>query len=478
MRRHRKAKIVATLGPASSDEHTIGALFEAGVDMFRFNFSHGSQQDHAARHAIVRALEQKYARPIAILADLQGPKIRLGVFENDAAFLHGGQTLILDNDPTPGNANRVCLPHGELFAAAEAGQNLLLDDGKIGLCIEAVEPQRLITRVTVGGKISNRKGVNVPDAILPIPAMTEKDREDLAFALSLGVDWVALSFVQRVQDVMQARELIDGQALILSKIEKPAAIADLDAICKASDAVMVARGDLGVELPVAQVPRVQKEIIRTARKYGRPTIVATHMLESMTEAPMPTRAEASDVANAIYEGTDAVMLSAESASGRQPVRAVQIMDSIIKEVEADPLYRTLLDAQQVAPRPTPEDAICNALRDASSAVSASAAVTYTESGSTSMSAARVRLHCPILSITPKRDTARRLAWVWGVHSVVSQNVHSVDDMVDEAVAVAMREGFARRGDRIAISAGIPFGESGTTNLLHIASVHQEDCPTP
>jgi len=470
MRRHRKAKIVATLGPASSDAATIAALFEAGVDMFRFNFSHGTHEDHEARHAIVRGLEKQYGRPIAILADLQGPKIRLGVFENDAAMLETDAVFVLDSSPAPGSASRVCLPHPELFAAADVGQNLLLDDGKIRLTIESVSPERLQTRVTVGGKISNRKGVNVPDAILPIPAMTDKDRKDLEFALSLGVDWVALSFVQRVHDVVQAREIIGNQALILSKIEKPAAIKDLDAICKASDAVMVARGDLGVELPVAQVPRTQKEIIRTARKYGRPTIVATHMLESMTEAPMPTRAEASDVANAIYEGTDAVMLSAESASGKQPVRAVQMMDSIIKEVEADPLYRTLLDAQHVAPRPTPEDAICNALRDATAAVEAATTVTYTESGSTSMSAARVRLNTPILSITSKLNTARRLAWVWGVHSVVSQNVHSVDEMIGEAISVAVREGFATQGDRIAISAGLPFGESGTTNLLHIATV--------
>jgi len=470
MRRHRKAKIVATLGPASSDASIIAALFEAGADMFRFNFSHGSHEDHAARHTIVRSLEAKYGRPIAILADLQGPKIRLGVFENDAALLTANAVFTLDVDPAPGNASRVCLPHPELFSTAAVGQNLLLDDGKIRLTIERVEADRLVTRVATGGKISNRKGVNVPDAILPIPAMTEKDRSDLDFALSLGVDWVALSFVQRVQDVREARDIIGNRARILSKIEKPAAMQELDAICQASDAVMVARGDLGVELPVAQVPRAQKEIIRTARKYGRPTIVATHMLESMTEAPTPTRAEASDVAHAIYEGTDAVMLSAESASGQHPVRSVQMMDSIIKEVEADPAYRPLLDAQHVEPRPTPEDAICNALRDATAAVNASATVTYTESGSTSMSAARVRLPTPILSITPNLDTARRLAWVWGVHSVVSQNVHSVDEMVGEAVAVARREGFASQGDHIAISAGIPFGESGTTNLLHIATV--------
>jgi pyruvate kinase len=470
MRRNRKAKIVATLGPASGDMETITALFEAGVDMFRFNFSHGSHEDHRARHEIVRSLETKYGRPVSILADLQGPKIRLGTFSGDSAVLTEGSQFVLDRDQTPGDASRVYLPHPELFAAVAAGQNLLFDDGKIRVSIESNSGDRIVTRVTTGGKISNRKGVNVPDAILPIPAMTPKDLVDLEFALSLGVDWVALSFVQQVSDIEDARKIIGDRALIQSKIEKPAAMLDIDAICNASDSVMVARGDLGVELPIQQVPRAQKEIIRAARKYGKPTIVATHMLESMTESPMPTRAEASDVANAIYEGADAVMLSAESASGKNPVRAVQMMDAIIKEVEADPTYRTLLDAQQVAPLPTAEDAICNALRDVTRAINAATTVTYTKSGHTSMSAARVRPTSSILSITPELKTARRLAWVWGIHSIVGKDVTSVDEMVKVATDSAMREGFAKVGEYITISAGLPFGESGTTNLLHIATV--------
>ncbi|HTH45469.1 MAG TPA: pyruvate kinase [Oxalicibacterium sp.] len=470
MRRNRKAKIVATLGPASGDVETITALFEAGVDMFRFNFSHGSHEDHRARHEIVRGLEEKYGRPVSILADLQGPKIRLGTFTGDSAVLQAGEQFVLDRDETPGDASRVYLPHPELFAAVAAGQNLLLDDGKIRLAVESNKDNRIVTRVTTGGKISNRKGVNVPDAILPIPAMTAKDLIDLEFALSLGVDWVALSFVQQVSDITDARKIIGDRALIQSKIEKPAAMLDIDGICNASDSVMVARGDLGVELPIQQVPRAQKEIIRAARKYGKPTIVATHMLESMTESPMPTRAEASDVANAIYEGADAVMLSAESASGKNPVRAVQMMDSIIKEVEADPTYRTLLDAQQVAPLPTAEDAICNALRDVTRVINAAATVTYTKSGHTSMFAARVRPTASILSITPELKTARRLAWVWGIHSIVGDDVTSVDEMVKVATSAAMREGFAKVGESITISAGLPFGSSGTTNLLHIATV--------
>jgi len=470
MRRNRKAKIVATLGPASGDLETITALYEAGVDMFRFNFSHGSHEDHRARHEIVRGLEKKYGSPISILADLQGPKIRLGTFAGDSAVLKVGEQFVLDRDETPGDATRVYLPHPELFAAVAAGQNLLLDDGKVRLSIVSNKDNRIVTTVAVGGKISNRKGVNVPDAILPIPAMTPKDLVDLEFALSLGVDWVALSFVQQVSDITEARAIIGDRAGIMSKIEKPAAMLDIDAICNASDSVMVARGDLGVELPAEQVPRAQKEILKASRKYGKPVIIATQMLESMTESPVPTRAETSDVASAIYEGSDAVMLSAESASGKFPVKAVAMMDRIIKEVEADPAYRVLLDAQQVAPLPTPEDAICNALRDVTRAVNAVATVTYTNSGHTSMSAARVRPTAPILSITPNVNTARRLALVWGIHSTVGKDVGSVDEMVEAAVSAAVREGFAKVGERITVSAGLPFGESGTTNLLHIATV--------
>jgi pyruvate kinase len=470
MRRNRKAKIVATLGPASGDLETITALYEAGVDMFRFNFSHGSHEDHRARHEIVRGLEKKYGSPISILADLQGPKIRLGTFEGDSAILKVGEQFVLDRDQTPGDATRVYLPHPELFAAVAAGQNLLLDDGKVRLSIVSNKDNRIVTTVVVGGKISNRKGVNVPDAILPIPAMTPKDLIDLDFALSLGVDWVALSFVQQVSDITEARAIIGDRAGIMSKIEKPAAMLDIDAICNASDSVMVARGDLGVELPAEQVPRAQKEILKASRKYGKPVIIATQMLESMTESPVPTRAETSDVASAIYEGSDAVMLSAESASGKFPVKAVAMMDRIIKEVEADPAYRDLLDAQQVPPLATPEDAICNALHDVTRVVNAVATVTYTKSGHTSMSAARVRPTAPILSITPNVQTARRLALVWGIHSTVGKDVSSVDEMVEAAVSAAVREGFAKVGERITVSAGLPFGESGTTNLLHIATV--------
>ena len=474
MRRLRQAKIVATLGPASSDRATILALFEAGADVFRFNFSHGSHADHQARYNIVRDIERALGRPIAVLADMQGPKLRIGQFEDGKVTLEAGDEFTLDNDPAPGNRHRICLPHPELFAVITSGQALLLDDGKLRLEVLDSDAGRIRTRVVNGGALSDRKGVNVPDAVLPIPALTEKDRRDLAFALDMGADWIALSFVQRPQDVLEARALIGQRAGVLSKLEKPAALLQLDAIVQASDAVMVARGDLGVELPPEQVPGAQKRILRSCRAHGVPVVIATQMLESMITAPVPTRAEASDVASAIYDGADAVMLSAESASGAYPVQAVAMMDRIIHEVEKDPLYRDIIDAQHLPPLSNKGDAICAALRSVTHIVGAVATVTYTTSGHTSLRAARERPSAPILSITPKIATARRLALVWGVHSTVGSDVHNVDQMVAVACRTALKEAFAKAGDQVAITAGMPFGEPGTTNLLRIAEVWPQE----
>ena len=470
MRRHRNAKIIATLGPASSDHKTIRALFEAGADVFRFNFSHGTHADHQERYRIVRDVERELGRPIAILADMQGPKLRIGTFTNDKIMLEVGAEFILDRDETSGTSERVYLPHPELFDAICEGQSLLLDDGKLRLQVIACDQKQIRTHVVTGCALSNRKGVNVPDAILPIPVLTEKDKRDLAFALSLGVEWIALSFVQRPEDLTEARALIAGRAGLMTKLEKPQALEHLDEIVRLSDAVMVARGDLGVELPPERVPGVQKRILRACRLHGKPSIVATQMLESMIFAPMPTRAEASDVASAIYDGTDAVMLSAESASGAFPVEAVSIMSRIICEVERDPLYRNLIDAQHEGPLPTRGDAICAALRSVTQIIGAVATVTYTTSGHTSLRAARERPMAPILSITPRLTTARQLALAWGVHSTVSPDITNVDEMVSAACDIAQQEGFAQPGDQIAIAAGMPFGESGTTNLLRIAEV--------
>ncbi|HET7261093.1 MAG TPA: pyruvate kinase [Casimicrobiaceae bacterium] len=468
MRRHRNAKIVATLGPSSSDAATIRALFDAGADVFRLNFSHGTQDQHRERLDIIRTIERETARPIAVLLDLQGPKLRVGTFAGSPVRLEANAAFRLDMDAAPGDATRASLPHPEIFAALTPGIELLLDDGKIRLVVERCGPAFAETRVTAGGLLSDRKGVNVPGVVLPIAILTPKDKSDLEFGLSLGVDWVALSFVQRAQDLDEARALIGGRAAIMSKLEKPAAIEHLDAIVERSDGIMVARGDLGVELPAERVPVIQRRIVRACRKAGRPVIVATQMLESMVAAPVPTRAEASDVATAVYEGADAVMLSAESASGRYPVEAVRMMDRIIEQVESDPQYREMIDASHTPAEATVSDAIFCATHRVAELLHVAVTVTYTSSGHSSLRAARERPTSPILSLTPNVRTARRLALVWGVHSVETADVKDVDGMVDTACRRAVDEGFASSGDTIVIAAGMPFGVAGTTNLLRIA----------
>lgn len=471
MHRQRHAKIVATLGPSSSDFATIRSLFDAGADVFRLNFSHGTHADHRERFDMIRRVERETGRPIAILLDLQGPKLRVGTFAQGPVMLEAGQAFRLDLDKTPGDATRAPLPHPEIFAALKPDTDLLLDDGKIRLRVEACGADFANTRVVNGGKLSERKGVNVPSVLLPISALTAKDRADLAFGLELGIEWVALSFVQRPEDLIEVRDIVQGRAGVLSKLEKPAAIESLDAIVELSDAVMVARGDLGVELPAEQVPPIQKRIVRACRQAGKPVIVATQMLESMISSPVPTRAEASDVATAIYDGADAVMLSAESASGQYPLEAVAMMNRIIAEVEGDPYFRNAVDGTQNRPVANASDAICAALRNTADLLPVAAMVTYTRSGYTSLRAARERPVAPVVSITPELPTARRLCLVWGVHSVhADEDVTGVPDMIEKACATVRREGFGRAGSTIVIAAGLPFGTAGTTNLLHITTL--------
>jgi pyruvate kinase len=469
MRRQRKAKIVATLGPASSSADLIRALFEAGADVFRFNFSHGTHEDHQSRYDIVRGLEQETGRPITVLADLQGPKLRVSSFAEGPVRLHVGERFRLDLDETPGDQHRVGMPHPEIFKALQPGVELLLDDGKVRLSVESCGADYAETRVTVGGALSNRKGVSVVGAVLPLSPLTDKDRRDLDFALDMGADWVALSFVQQPSDMEEIRGLVGRRASIMAKLEKPSAIDHLDQIVALSDGIMVARGDLGVEMPPEKVPVIQRRILRSCRKAGKPVIVATQMLESMITAPTPTRAEASDVATAIYDGSDAVMLSAESAAGQFPVDAVRIMDRIIQEVEKDPYYRVALDAAQPAAEPTLPDAICSALRVAARLLGISAAVTYTTGGYTSLRAARERPYAPIISMSPDPACARRMALVWGVHSMLTGDFDDLDAVATNACRVAREEGFARPGEVIVITAGMPFGVAGNTNLLKLAT---------
>jgi pyruvate kinase len=470
MRRTHMTKIVATLGPASSTEEEIQALFESGVDVFRLNFSHGTHNNHRRSIEIIRAIEQSAKRPIAIMMDLQGPKLRVGDFEGGSAMRENGSSFRFDMDNTLGNAERACLPHPEIFAALETDSDLLVNDGKIRLRVTDCGKGFAETVVIIGGEISNHKGVNVPGVVLPISSLTEKDRKDMQFGLDHGVDWCALSFIQRPEDLAEARRLIAGRAPILTKLEKPAAIDRLDEIIELSDAVMVARGDLGVEMPPEDVPVLQRRILRACRQAGKPVIVATQMLESMIDSPQPTRAEASDVATAVYDGADAVMLSAETAAGQFPVESVQMMNRIIERVERDSHWRSTLDANHPEPESTSADAISAAARQIAHTLSATAIVTYSMSGSTTLRAARERPDVPIISLTPNQGTARRLAIVWGVHSIFTSDASDFEDMTSRAGQHVYNDGFANPGERIIITAGVPFGTPGATNLIRIARV--------
>jgi pyruvate kinase len=470
MRRLRRTKIVTTLGPASSDRSVIADLFAAGADVFRINMSHTTHERMRELVATIRAVEAEHARPIGILVDLQGPKLRVGSFANNPATLVKGSSFSLDTNPTPGDTARVHLPHPEIFAAVEPGHTLLLDDGKIRLVATEVDDKRIVTRVEVGGKLSDRKGVSLPDTTIPFSALAEKDRSDLEAALDADIDWIALSFIQRPEDIAEAKKITRGRAAVMAKIEKPQAVHRLDEIMDLADSLMVARGDLGVEMPLEKVPGVQKQMTRTGRRAGKPVVVATQMLESMITSPVPTRAEVSDVATAIFEGADAIMLSAESAAGQYPVEAVATMNRIAEEVERDPLYRTILDAQRSEPEATGADAIAAAARQIAETLELSAVICWTSSGSTALRVARERPKSPIVAISPRLSTCRRLAVVWGVHAILAEDARDLDDMVDRACRLAFKDGFAKTGQRVIIVAGVPLGTPGATNMLRIAFV--------
>jgi pyruvate kinase len=470
MRRLRRTKIVATLGPSSSERSVIAALFRAGADVFRINMSHTSHERMRELVSTIRSVEEEFERPIGILVDLQGPKLRVGQFEAGPAALANGATFTLDLDKTPGNASRVHLPHPEIFESIEPGHALLLDDGKIRLVATEVGEGKIVTRVEVGGNLSDRKGVSLPDTMIPFSALAPKDRSDLEAALDTGIDWVALSFIQRPEDIAEAKKITRGRALVMAKIEKPQAVNRLDEILDVADALMVARGDLGVEMPLERVPGIQKSMTRSARRAGKPVVVATQMLESMINSPVPTRAEVSDVATAIFEGADAVMLSAESAAGKYPVEAVATMNRIGEEVENEAIYPTIIQAQRADPEPTGADAIAAAARQIAETLELTSLICWTFSGSTALRVARERPRPPIVAISPNVATARRLSLVWGVHCVVAEDAHDQDDMVERACRLAFKDGFARAGQRVIIVAGVPLGTPGATNMLRIAFV--------
>lgn len=470
MRRNRKVKILATLGPASSNTEMIEKLHAAGADIFRINMSHAPHDHMRDLVVAIRSVEAKTGRPIAILVDLQGPKLRVGMFEDDAITLTPGQKFTLDSDAKPGNEKRVQLPHPEILDALEVGHRILLDDGRLSLKTISTDGKSALTEVVSGTKLSNKKGVSLPDTLIRSGALTPKDRSDLDAALKEDIDWIALSFVQRPEDIAEVRKIARGKVGIMAKIEKPQALEQIEEIIELSDAIMVARGDLGVELPVEQVPGIQKQLIRAGRRAGKPVVVATQMLESMITAPVPTRAEVSDVATAVFEGADAVMLSAESAAGDYPVEAVATMNRIAEEVEQDPNYAKILYAQRAEAEPTGADAISAASRQIAETLKLSAIVCFTSSGATGIRASRERPETPIIALSPVKETARRLTMVWGLHCVVSDDVADEVDMVGRACKIAHEEGFSLPGERVIISAGVPFGTPGSTNLLRLAFV--------
>lgn len=470
MKRGRKVKILATLGPASNNEEMIGKLYEAGADVFRINMSHSSHDMMRELVKTIRNVEKRVGRPIGILADLQGPKLRVGTFKEGKVELEKGQTFTLDDNPAEGDTSRVYLPHPEILEAVQPGHRLLIDDGRLALVAESSDGKSIVCKVVSGTNISNKKGVSLPDTTLATGALTEKDRADLDEVLKEPVDWVALSFIQRPEDIAEVRKISKGQVGLLSKIEKPQAVERIDEIIELSDAVMVARGDLGVEMPLEAVPGIQKQITRRARRAGKPVVVATQMLESMITAPVPTRAEVSDVATAVFEGADAVMLSAESAAGDYPVEAVQTMSRIAEKIEREETYPGIITASRPEPEATGSDAISAAARQIAETLDLKAILCFTSSGTTGLRAARERPSVPIIALSPVMETARRLALTWGLYCVVTENSDDLDEMIGRACRIAYDEEFAKPGERVIVSAGVPLGTPGATNMLRIAYI--------
>ena len=471
MLRKRNTKIIATLGPSSSSPLKIHSLFQAGADIFRLNFSHGNHDDHRKRVFHIRQYEKRLGRPIAILGDLQGPKIRIGLFKKTYVILKNNQRFVLDLNPKEGDQNRVFLPHKEIFKSVKKNNKILIDDGKIILNIDKVLSDQIITEVLVGGKISNKKGVNIPETFVKMSSLTDKDIRDLKFCLDLSLDYIALSFVQKAKDINDLKKYVGNQTGIMAKFEKPMAIKNMNEILQHCDAAMVARGDLGVEMPPEEVPIIQKKIVQSCRDFGIPVVVATQMLDSMVESPSPTRAEASDVATAVFDSADCLMLSAETASGKFPVESVKIMDRIIRGVENDNSYRQILESKQIKLEETTSDAISSAASQVVKTVLAKAIFTYTRSGATAKRAARERPTVPIIGLSPERITARQLALIWGVHTIHALEPKSFSGMIDNACELAKKEGIVKKGDYVVITAGAPIGVSGSTNNLRIAKIN-------
>ncbi|GFR34562.1 pyruvate kinase [Thermobrachium celere] len=467
----RKTKIVCTIGPASESEEVLRKLIESGMNVARLNFSHGSHEEHGARIATIKKLRKELNKPVAILLDTKGPEIRTGTFKDKKVELVEGQKFIITTRQVEGD-NTICsVSYDKLHEDVKPGDTILIDDGLVGLKVEKIEGQDIHCIVQNSGPVSNYKGVNVPNVKINLPALTEKDIADLKFGIEQGIDIVAASFVRKPQDVIAIRKVLEKNGgegiLIISKIENQEGVDNIDEIIKLSDGIMVARGDLGVEIPTEEVPLVQKMIIEKCNKAGKPVITATQMLDSMIRNPRPTRAEASDVANAIFDGTDAIMLSGETANGKYPIEAITTMARIAEKAESALNYQAILEKRRAYHKNSVPDAISLATVTAATELSASAVITATQSGSTAKMVSKYRPKCPIIAVTPYEEVARKLAVSWGVYPVVTEKFDNTDELIEKSVQEALNHGYVKKGDLVVVAAGVPVGFTGTTNLMKV-----------
>ena len=469
IKNYRKTKILATIGPSSEKITKIEKLISSGVDAFRINCSHTTESQFESYIKNIRKVEKKLKKPIGILIDLQGPKLRIGEIENNIP-LKRGQKLLFINSKKSSKSNEVPLPEEKVFKSIKVNHPIFIDDGKIKLKVLKVYKNIIETKVLLEGVLKSKKGINLPETVLKNSALTSKDKKNVKKGIELGVDWIALSFIQSPEDIKDLRKICKKNVSIMAKIEKPTALNHINKITELADGLMIARGDLGVELPIQDVPSWQKRIIREARMQGKPVVVSTQMLESMITSKTPTRAEVSDVATAVFEGSDAVMLSAESAIGDNPELAVKMMDKIAHSVEKNPNYSSILSAQlEETPDSTP-DAIATAARSLASELNSPIIVCYTESGSTGIKVSRVRPKQMILTVTPIIKTARKLTLVWGVKCIVQKDANNLEQMIRMTKAYSKKEKIIKIGEKMVITAGLPLKKLGTTNLIRVIKV--------
>lgn len=473
--RMRKTKIICTIGPASDNRETLSKIIEAGMNCSRHNFSHGDHEEHGRRIQLVKELRKEYNKPIAIMLDTKGPEIRTGNFaEGKVELKEGSDFTVVCGEEVIGDATKCSITYDKLPEDVKPGNLILIDDGLVGLEVKAIEGNKIHCVVKNTGMVGNHKGVNVPGVVTNLPAITDKDISDLIFGVEMGIDLVAASFIRKASDVLEIRKILKenggDNVLIFSKIENQEGVNNIDEIINVSDGIMVARGDLGVEIPIEQLPIVQKLIIEKCNKAGKPVITATQMLDSMMRNPRPTRAEASDIANAIFDGTDAIMLSGETANGKYPVESVRTMSTIAEEAEKSLNYEASLKKKRKAHVVSVPDAISLATCNTAMELNAAVIITATQSGSSARFVSKYRPECPVIAVTPYDSVARKLALNWGVFPIVASKFETTDELIDISVNMALETGYVKKGDLVVIAAGIPVNSIGTTNMMKVHTV--------